>query len=68
VALIEVKSLAKTLEVLLAEIAELLTDNCEGYMPFIALAPTIEPALKGSLFTKSIVDAYIVAVIELWRL
>jgi hypothetical protein len=56
------------LEVPLAEVAELLADDREGYVPPAALAPAIEAAPEGSLFTKSTVDAYIAAVIELWRL
>jgi hypothetical protein len=37
-------------------------------VPPAALALAIESALEGSLFTKSTIDAYIAAVIELWRL
>jgi hypothetical protein len=51
----------------LAEAAELLTDDREGYMPPAALAPATE-APKGSLLTRGTIDAYIAAVIELWRL
>jgi hypothetical protein len=59
------------LEVPLAEVAELLADDREGYVPPAALAPAMEaPAAlaEGSLLTKGTVDAYIAAVIELWRL
>jgi hypothetical protein len=67
-ALAEVKSLAETLDVPLAEAAELLVDDREGYVPPAALlAPTTE-APKGSLLTRGTIDAYIAAVIELWRL
>jgi len=34
-------------------------------MPLVALALAIEAAPEGSLFTKSTVDTYIAAVIEL---
>jgi hypothetical protein len=70
-ALAEVKALAETLELPLAEVAELLADDREGYVPPTALAPATEvPAApdEGSLLTKSTVDAYVAAVIELWRL
>ena len=67
VALAEVKSLAKTLEVPLTEVAELLADDREDYVPPAALAPAVD-VKEGSLFTKGTVDAYIAAVIELWRL
>jgi hypothetical protein len=69
-ALAEVKSLAETLEVPLAEAAELLADDREGYVPPAALAPTTDAPTavdEGSLLTRSTVDAYIAAVIELWR-
>ena len=69
-ALAEVKSLAETLEVPLAEAAELLADDREGYVPPAALAPTTNAPTavdEGSLLTRSTVDAYIAAVIELWR-
>ena len=70
-ALVEVKTLAEALEVPLAEAAELLTDDREGYVPPTALAPTTEAlaaADEGSLLTKGTVEAYIAAVIELWGL
>ena len=55
----------------LADVAELLADDREGYVPPAALAQAAEvPAApdEGSLLTKSTIDAYIAAVIELWRL
>lgn len=66
-ALAEVKTLAEALEVPLSEAVELLADDREGYVPPIALAPTLEAAeeLQGSLFTKGTVDSYVAAVIEL---
>lgn len=70
-ALAEVKSLAEALEVPLAEVAELLADDREGYVPPVALdAPTAAPSAgdEGALLTKSTVDAYVAAVMELWRL
>ena len=67
-ALAEVKSLAETLDVPLAEAAELLIDDREGYvLPVALLVPTTK-APKGSLLTRGTIDAYIAAVIELWRL
>jgi hypothetical protein len=62
-----VKSLAETLELPLTEVAELLADDREDYVPPAALAPAVD-VKEGSLFTKNTVDAYIAAVIELWRL
>jgi hypothetical protein len=55
----------------LAEAAELLADDREGYMPPAALAPATEATTatdKGPLLTRGTIDAYIAAVIELWRL
>jgi hypothetical protein len=55
----------------LAEAAELLADDREGYMPPAALAPATEVTTatdKGPLLTRGTIDAYIAAVIELWRL
>ena len=68
VALAEAQALADTLEVPLAEAAELLTDDREGYVPPVALAPATEAPTEGSLLTRSTVDAYVAAVMELWRL
>jgi hypothetical protein len=70
-ALAEAASLAETLEVPLVEAAELLADDREGYVPPVTLAAAADaaaPAAKGSLLTRSTIDAYIAAVIELWRL
>jgi hypothetical protein len=70
-ALLEAKSLAETLDIPLAEVAELLAEDREGYVPPAALATlTLEPGKEegGTLLTKGTVDAYIAAVIELWRL
>jgi hypothetical protein len=68
--LAEAKTLAETLEVPLSEVAELLAEDREGYVPPAALVPAEEPtaeAAEGSLLTKGTIDAYIAAVIELWR-
>jgi hypothetical protein len=49
----------------------LLADNREGYMPLPALELTAQgigvPAalIEGALFTKGMVNAYIVAILEL---
>jgi hypothetical protein len=70
-ALAEAKTLAEALDVPLADMAELLADDREGYVPPAALAPpaaATDADEKGSLLTKSTVDAYIAAVLELWRL
>ncbi|KFZ02293.1 hypothetical protein V500_00289 [Pseudogymnoascus sp. VKM F-4518 (FW-2643)] len=72
-ALAEVKTLAETLEVPLAEVAELLADDRQGYVAPVGLIeatelPTAAALAEGSLLTKSTVDAYIAAVLELWRL
>jgi len=37
-------------------------------MPPAALSQAVGTALEGTLYTKGTVDAYITAVIELWRL
>jgi len=67
-ALTEVKSLAETLEVPITNVIELLADDREGYMPPAALSQAVGTAPEGTLYTKGTVDAYIAAVIELWRL
>jgi hypothetical protein len=67
-ALTEVKSLAETLEVPITNVIELLADDREGYIPPAALSQAVGIAPEGTLYTKGTVDAYIAAVIELWRL
>ncbi|KAF6514113.1 hypothetical protein HZS61_006369 [Fusarium oxysporum f. sp. conglutinans] len=67
-ALAEAESLAEALEVPLAEAAKLLADDREGYVPPTALAPAAADLAEGSLLTRGTIDAYIAAVIELWRL
>jgi hypothetical protein len=70
-ALAEVETLAKALEVPLTDAVALLADDREGYMPPPALELAAQGAgapaapAKGALFTKSTVDAYIAAVLEL---
>ncbi|RKK08421.1 hypothetical protein BFJ66_g16708 [Fusarium oxysporum f. sp. cepae] len=64
----QAESLAGALEVPLAEAAELLADDREGYVPPTALAPAAADLAEGSLLTRGTIDAYIGAVIELWRL
>ncbi|KAL9567374.1 hypothetical protein ACKAV7_008449, partial [Fusarium commune] len=64
----EAESLAEALEVLLAEAAELLADDREGYVLPMALAPAAVDLTEGSLLIRGTIDAYIAAVIELWRL
>lgn len=78
--LLEAKALAETLQVPLREIPELLTADREDYVPPTALAALAEEArgqqgqqeeqeevTEGALLTKGTIDAYIAAVIELWR-
>ena len=48
----------------LSEIAELLAEDREGYMPPTALAPT-EEAVEGALLTRATIDTYIAAIMEL---
>ena len=50
----------------MAEVTKLLADDREDYVPPAALASIIEP--QGSLLTKGTIDAYVAAVMELWRL
>ena len=71
----EVKSLAETLDVTLAKAAKLLADDREGYMPPAALVPATEEeeegteeGAAGSLLVRGTVDAYVAAIMELWRL
>jgi hypothetical protein len=64
-ALIEVKSLAKTLKVPVTNVIKLLTDDREDYMPLAALSQAIRIALEGTLYTKGTINAYIIAIIEL---
>lgn len=75
-ALIEAKSLAEDLDLPLAEAVELLSDDREGYVPPAGLVPEAgappeaeaeAEALAGTLLTRGTVDAYVAAVIELWR-
>jgi hypothetical protein len=57
----------------LTDAIALLADNREGYMPPPALELAAQGAgapaapIKRALFTKSTVNAYITAVLELWR-
>jgi hypothetical protein len=65
-----VKSLAETLEVPLTEAAKLLADDREGYVPPTTLAPaTTAPTAidEGPLLIRGTINAYIAAVIKLWR-
>jgi hypothetical protein len=73
-ALAEVKTLAETLEVPLAEAVTLLANDCEDYVPPTGLTPADDSDGddsggdgEGSLLTRSTIDAYIAAVMELWR-
>jgi hypothetical protein len=70
-ALAEVETLAKALEVPLTDAVALLADDREGYVPLPALELATQAAgapaapVEGALFTKSTVDAYVAAVLEL---
>ncbi|KAM4058299.1 centromere DNA-binding protein complex CBF3 subunit [Hirsutella rhossiliensis] len=52
----------------LAEAAELLADDREGYVPPTGLATAAVDLTEGYLLTRGTIDAYIAAVVELWRL
>ncbi|KAM4064016.1 centromere DNA-binding protein complex CBF3 subunit, domain 2 domain-containing protein [Hirsutella rhossiliensis] len=67
-AMAEAESLAEALEVPLAEAAELLADDREGYVPSTGLATAAVDLTEGYLLTRGTIDAYIAAVVELWRL
>jgi hypothetical protein len=68
-ALQEVKSLAAALEVPITDAVALLADDREDYVPPAALDLGGDSGgAAGSLLTKGTLDAYIAAVIELWRL
>lgn len=64
-ALCEAEAFATTLLVLVDEAAQILADDCESYILLLTIAASNGQA--GDLYTKSTVDAYIAAVIELWR-
>jgi len=73
-ALREAEALATTLGVPVTEAAQILANDREGYILPLTVA-TVTAAggsasngKEGNLFTKSTVDAYIAAVIELWHL
>jgi hypothetical protein len=75
-ALAEVETLAEALKVPLTDAVALLVDDREGYVPppvpelvaeaAAAAAASAEDA-EGALFTRSTVDAYVAAILELWR-
>jgi Centromere DNA-binding protein complex CBF3 subunit, domain 2 len=77
-ALKEALELAETVQVPLIEAVKLLMDDREDYVPPAALVPppgagadadgTSETPEDGSLLTKSTIEAYVSAVIELWRI
>ena len=69
-ALREAEALAVTLAVPVTEAAQILADDRESYIlpSTIATATGTGDAEEGTLFTKSTVDAYIAAVMELWNL
>ncbi|KAK4095692.1 hypothetical protein N658DRAFT_387653, partial [Parathielavia hyrcaniae] len=67
----EAQVLAETLGVPLAESVQLLADDREDYVPPAAVASVEEgdkAAVEGTLLTRGTLDAYVAAVIELWRL
>ena len=72
-ALREAEALAATLGVPVAEAIQMLADDRESYIPPPGTAAATATATasgdgeEGGLFTKGTVDAYIAAVIELWR-
>ena len=67
-ALQEAEDLATTMGVPTAEAVQMLSDDREGYIPPPGIIATAAGGQgEGDLFTKGTVDAYIAAVIELWR-
>jgi hypothetical protein len=62
----EAEALATTLNVTVAEAVQILSEDRRDYVPPTGMGSG-EVAQEGSLFTKSTVDAYVAAVIELWR-
>jgi centromere DNA-binding complex CBF3 subunit-like protein/transcriptional activator of glycolytic enzymes GCR1 len=69
-ALAEAQRLAEALEVPLTEAAELLVEDREDYTPPPTLASAIATSTlppEGSLLARGTIDAYIAAVLELWR-
>lgn len=67
----EAQVLAEALKVPLTEAVQLLADDREDYVPPAAFAPVEEEdkaAVEGTLLTRGTVDAYVAAVLELWRL
>ncbi|KAK3906347.1 hypothetical protein C8A05DRAFT_29789 [Staphylotrichum tortipilum] len=67
-ALREAEDLATTMGVPMAEAVQMLSNDREGYVPPPGIADAAASGQEeGDLFTKGTVDAYIAAVIELWR-
>jgi hypothetical protein len=69
--LAEAQVLGEVLKVPLTEAVQLLVDDREDYVPPAAFAPMAEEdkaAVEGTLLTRGTVDAYVAAVLELWRL
>lgn len=66
-ALREAEALATTLGVPVGEAIQILADDRESYVPPPSAATGDGDGEEGGLFTKGTVDAYIAAVIELWR-
>jgi hypothetical protein len=68
---VEVETLAKALKVPLTDAVALLADDREGYVPLPALELATQAArapatpTEGALFTKSTVNAYVAAILEL---
>jgi hypothetical protein len=65
-ALREAENLAKDLDVPLHEAVRVLVEDREDYKP-PDLPESATGDEKGSLYTRSTIDAYIAAIIELWR-
>jgi hypothetical protein len=68
---VEVETLVKALGVPLTDVIALLVNDHKGYMPLLALELVTQRArapatlVKGALFIKGTVNAYIVVVLEL---
>ena len=73
-ALREAEALTTTLGVPVTEAAQILANDWEGYILLLTIATVTAASSsasngkEGNLFTKSTIDTYIAAVIELWYL
>jgi len=66
-ALLKAQILAETLGELLGEAVRILCEDQEDYIPLSIISQEEEEEEEGTLFTRNTVDAYVAAVMELWR-